>query len=90
MSVRGARAVGLCAGVALAFAGPVAAEPETPKNDPFFGEALFHAHQEQYFDALERLDCEIAQHYGGGIRVLPSPFGRGTCFEARVASGRLS
>jgi hypothetical protein len=35
-------------------------EPE----DPFFGEALYHAFQERYFEALERLDTEIRQHYG--------------------------
>ncbi len=33
---------------------------------------------------------KIAQVYGGGISVLASPFGRGACFEVRVASGRLS
>ncbi len=33
---------------------------------------------------------KIAQFYGGAIRILPSPFGRGTCFEVCVASGRLS
>jgi tetratricopeptide (TPR) repeat protein len=33
-------------------------------EDPYFGEALFHAHQDQYFEALQRLDSEIAQHYG--------------------------
>jgi len=35
-------------------------EPE----DPFFREALYHAFQERYFEALERLDTEIRQHYG--------------------------
>jgi hypothetical protein len=35
-------------------------EPE----DPFFGEALYHAYQGRYFEALERLDTEIRQHYG--------------------------
>jgi tetratricopeptide (TPR) repeat protein len=33
-------------------------------EDPYFGEALYYAHQELYFEALERLDAEIAQHYG--------------------------
>ena len=33
-------------------------------KDPYFGEALFHAYQGHYFEALERLDTEIAQHYG--------------------------
>ena len=33
-------------------------------KDPYFGEALYHAFQERYFEALERLDAEIDQHYG--------------------------
>lgn len=33
-------------------------------QDPFFGEALYEAHQGRYFEALERLDAELAQHYG--------------------------
>jgi tetratricopeptide (TPR) repeat protein len=33
-------------------------------KDLYFGEALYYAYQEQYFEALERLDAEIAQHYG--------------------------
>jgi tetratricopeptide (TPR) repeat protein len=33
-------------------------------RDLHFGEALYHAYQEHWFEALERLDCEIAQHYG--------------------------
>ena len=33
-------------------------------EDAYFGEALFHAHQGHYFEALARLDSEIAQHYG--------------------------
>jgi Flp pilus assembly protein TadD len=33
-------------------------------EDPYFGEALYHAFQEHYFEALERLDAEIGQHYG--------------------------
>jgi hypothetical protein len=36
----------------------------TDLKDPYFGEALYYAYQERYFDALERLDTEIAQHYG--------------------------
>jgi tetratricopeptide (TPR) repeat protein len=32
-------------------------------KDLYFGEALYHAYQEHYFEALERLDAEIAQHY---------------------------
>ena len=33
-------------------------------RDLYFGDALFHAEQGLYFDALERLDIELAQHYG--------------------------
>ena len=32
-------------------------------SDPYFGEALYYAYQGRYFDALERLDAEMAQHY---------------------------
>jgi hypothetical protein len=32
-------------------------------RDPYFGEALYFAHQQQYFEALERLDAELGQHY---------------------------
>jgi hypothetical protein len=32
-------------------------------RDLYFGEALYYAYQERYFEALERLDTEIAQHY---------------------------
>lgn len=31
-------------------------------KDLYFGEALFYAHQGQYFEALERLDTEVKQH----------------------------
>ena len=34
----------------------------TTVRDPYFGEALFHAHQGHYFEALERLDSELEQH----------------------------
>jgi len=33
-------------------------------EDLYFGEALYYAHQGQYFEALERLDAEVAQHDG--------------------------
>lgn len=32
-------------------------------RDLYFGEALFYAELGEYFDALERLDTELAQHY---------------------------
>jgi predicted negative regulator of RcsB-dependent stress response len=46
---------------ALCCAGPAAG---VELGDLFFGEALFYAHQQHHFEALERLDAEIAQHYG--------------------------
>ena len=33
-------------------------------KDLYFGEALYYAHQGQYFAALERLDTEVKQHNG--------------------------
>lgn len=42
---------------------PLAASPDAPV-DPYFREALYYAHQGSYFEALERLDAELAQHYG--------------------------
>src|SRR5210317_1998143 len=31
-------------------------------KDLYFGEALYYAHQSDYFSALERLDSEVLQH----------------------------
>jgi len=54
------RWTGFCAAAVLA-AGPCAgAELE----DLYYGEALFEANQGQFFEALVRLDTELAQHYG--------------------------
>src|SRR5262245_38942785 len=33
-------------------------------KDLYFGEALYHAYQGQYFDAIQRLDTELAQYHG--------------------------
>jgi hypothetical protein len=51
----------LSMGLALA---AVAARPSIAADlrDLYFGEALYQAYQGQYFDALERLDAELAQH----------------------------
>src|SRR5882757_10338571 len=48
----------------------LAARPATcgDLKDLYFGEALYHAYQGQYFDALQRLDTELAQY-----RVLDEP-----------------
>lgn len=42
----------------------IAARPSMADDlrDLYFGEALYQAYQGQYFDALERLDAELAQH----------------------------
>ncbi|HKW61009.1 MAG TPA: tetratricopeptide repeat protein [Candidatus Acidoferrum sp.] len=52
--------VGLCLAVGLA-AYPVSAGD---LKDLFFGEALYHAYQGQYFDAIQRLDTELAMYHG--------------------------
>ena len=50
----------------LGLAGALVAAPCAGKDlrDLYFGEALYHAHQGHYFEALERLDTEIGQHHG--------------------------
>jgi hypothetical protein len=49
-------------GLALGLAACPAAGANS--RDLFFSEALFHAYQGQYFDALQRLDTELAQYHG--------------------------
>jgi tetratricopeptide (TPR) repeat protein len=44
-------------------AGPPA-EDEPAARDWYFGEAVYHAQQGQFFEALERLDAELGQHRG--------------------------
>ena len=39
------------------------AKPDAGAQDPYFGEALFNAYQGRWFEALQRLDSELAQHY---------------------------
>src|SRR5216683_3268721 len=53
------RLIGLCLILGLA-AHPVLGDD---LRDLFFGEALYHAYQGQYFDALQRLDTELAQYH---------------------------
>jgi len=50
----------LCLQLSIAAAGPA----DEKLRDLYFGEALYYAHQGLYFEALERLDAELAQHYG--------------------------
>ena len=49
-------------GLALGLVSPQASGADL--RDPFFGEALYHAFQGQYFEALQRLDTELAQYHG--------------------------
>jgi hypothetical protein len=49
-------------GVAIALATGPAAGNEL--RDLHFGEALYHAYQGQFFEALERLDTELGQYHG--------------------------
>lgn len=50
--------------VGVGLAGALAAGPCASKDlhDLYFGEALYQANQGHYFEALERLDAELALH----------------------------
>src|SRR5262249_40366042 len=52
--------------IALSLALGLAACPAAGSDlrDLYFGEALYHAWQGQYFDALQRLDAEVALYRG--------------------------
>jgi len=41
-----------------------ATAPAPPLEDVYFGEALYHAYQGEWFDAIARLDTELGQYYG--------------------------
>src|SRR5438477_7570579 len=74
------RLIGLCLAVGLAFcpaagseiprdrpAGAVRSKAGTPSpnlRDLYFGEALYYALQGHFFDAIQRLDTELAMHHG--------------------------
>ena len=74
------RLIGLCLAVGLAFcpaagsgmpgdqpAQSVRSKTGTPSpdlRDLYFGEALYHAFQGQYFDAIQRLDTELGMYHG--------------------------
>ena len=51
--------------VGLAVAQSLAADPVVSKrgDDPYVGESVYYARQGQFFDAIGRLDTELAQHY---------------------------
>jgi len=50
----------------LVGASPLAARTTAPEKlgDLYFGETLFYAFQDKWFDAITRLDTELAQHHG--------------------------
>jgi tetratricopeptide (TPR) repeat protein len=52
--------------VAFGLAVALAVQPITASDlkDLYFGEALFHSLQGQFFDAIQRLDTELAMHHG--------------------------
>jgi tetratricopeptide (TPR) repeat protein len=52
--------IGLCLALGLA----VCPAAGSDLKDLYFGEALFHSFQGQYFDALQRLDTELAMYRG--------------------------
>jgi len=58
------RAVVLLTSLLLATSA-LAAGSAAPKGlqDLYFGEALYHAYQDEWFDAISRLDTELEQHY---------------------------
>ncbi len=56
------RALHLMSALALATLVATRASSAADLKDLYFGEALYHAYQGQYFEALERLDAELAQH----------------------------
>jgi len=58
----------LCLAVGISFTAADTIHRDALKNgelkDLYFGEALFYANQGEYFDAISRLDTELAQYYG--------------------------
>ena len=74
------RLIGLCLALGLPFCpaggsdiprdraqGAVRSKAGTPSSelrDLYFGEALYHAYQGQYFDAIQRLDTELGMYHG--------------------------
>jgi tetratricopeptide (TPR) repeat protein len=57
--------LGLALGLAARPAAGLPAKPAAKADlkDPYYGEALYHVYQGQYFDALQRLDTELAQYH---------------------------
>ena len=62
---------------------------EPSRDDPFFDEALFYAYQGNFFDALARLDAELAQHYAVDERHLDTFYTRRADAEFSVGDFEL-
>src|SRR3989442_12494649 len=58
------RAPHLLIGLGLALGLAVRPAAGADLRDLYFGEALYHAYQGQYFDAIQRLDTELALYHG--------------------------
>src|SRR5438094_9250777 len=58
------RAPYLLIGLGLALGLAVGPAVGADLRDLYFGEALYHAYQGQYFDAIQRLDTELALYHG--------------------------
>ena len=60
------RLIAILTGLVLLAVNAAAAGMSAPKElkDLYFGEALYYAFQEEWFDAIARLDTELVQHYG--------------------------
>jgi tetratricopeptide (TPR) repeat protein len=56
----------LATGLAVRASAGAAADPKAgiALKDLYFGEALYHAYQGQFFDAIQRLDTEVGQYRG--------------------------
>lgn len=51
-----------CVAFAAKSAAPDSVDADAGKQDLYFGEALFQAYQGHWFEALQRLDTELAEH----------------------------
>src|SRR5215471_16157585 len=58
------RAIRQLIGLSLALGLAVSPATCDELRDLYFGEALYHAYQGRYFDALQRLDTELALYHG--------------------------
>ncbi len=58
--------IAMLSGLILLFVNTAAAGMTAPKvlKDLYFGETLYYAFQEDWFDAIARLDTELEQHHG--------------------------